>query len=159
RRHAMHPTLARPSSQQYRLVTLGRLTLLRPDGSEDPSLGTRRRKLAVLAYLALRSRPVTRDHLASLFWGGRDDARARNSLSDAISHLRRVLGRGTLETRGEEVALAGDSSLAVDALDLRAAVDAQDWQRATDLYGGRFLEGVHVDDAVDFEHWSAAEDA
>src|SRR4051794_39679412 len=97
---------SQPFAPVHRLVTLGRLTLLAPSGGEEPSIGTRRRKLAVLAYLAIRARPVTRDHLATLFWGGKDDERARNSLSDALSHIRRVLGREAIVTRGEEVALA-----------------------------------------------------
>ncbi|HTJ22185.1 MAG TPA: BTAD domain-containing putative transcriptional regulator [Gemmatimonadaceae bacterium] len=133
------------------------MTLLAPNGTEDPSLGTRRRKLAVLAYLALRARPSTRDQLATMFWGGKDDERARNSLSDALSHLRRVLGRETLVTQGDEVCLATNTGLVVDALELSEAVEAQDWGRATTLYGGSFLEGVHVDDALEFEQWSAAE--
>jgi TolB-like protein/DNA-binding SARP family transcriptional activator len=154
----MHSSLPRDCPPRYRLVTLGRLTLLAPDGTEDPSLGTRRRKLAVLAYLALRARPATRDHLAALFWGGKDDARARNSLSDAISHLRRVLGRDALVTRGDDVALAGDAAVVVDAVEFRAAVESQSWTRAIDLYGGAFLDGVHVEDAVDFDRWRAAEE-
>ena len=141
----------------HRLITLGRLTLLAPDGAEDASLGTRRRKLAVLAYLALRDRPATRDHLTALFWGGKDDVRARNSLSDAISHLRRVLGREALVTHGDEVVFVGCDALAVDALELRDALDAGDWARAVALYSGPFLDGVHIDDAPDFEQWRAAE--
>jgi TolB-like protein/DNA-binding SARP family transcriptional activator/tetratricopeptide (TPR) repeat protein len=155
----MHPSAPHRSAPRFRLITLGRLTLLSPDGSEDPSLGTRRRKLAVLAYLGLRERPTTRDHLAALFWGGKEDARARNSLSDAISHLRRVLGRNALVTIGENVALADDAPVIIDALALRAAVDAEEWTRAFDLYGGPLLDGVHIDDAVEFERWRSSEDA
>ena len=148
---------SRTRSGPHRLVTLGRLTLLAPDGAEDPSLGTRRRKLAVLAYLALRGRPATRDHLAALFWGGRDDDRARNSLSDALSHLRRVLGREAVVTRGDEVSLAADATLVVDAIELAVSVAAKDWARAIALYGGPFLDCVYVDDAPEFEQWSAGE--
>lgn len=142
---------------RFHLVTLGRLTLLGPDGVEDASLGTRRRKLAVLAYLALRGRPSTRDHLAALFWGGKEDERARNSLSDVLSHVRRVLGRDALVTRGDEVNLAADAALTVDALELRAAVAARDWARATSCYRGPFLDSVYVDDAPDFEQWHTTE--
>lgn len=148
---------SQPRRTCHQLLALGGLSLLAANGAEDPSLGTRRRKLAVLAYLALRARPATRDHLASVFWGGKDDERARNSLSDALSHLRRVLGRDALVTRGDEVSLAADAPLAVDAVELSAALAAQDWARATALYGGPFLDGVHVDDAPGFEQWRASE--
>jgi TolB-like protein/DNA-binding SARP family transcriptional activator len=153
----MESSSAHSRPPHHRLVTLGRLTLLGPDGAEDPSLGTRRRKLAVLAYLAMRDRPVTRDLLATLFWGGRDEDRARNSLSDALSHLRRVLGREAIVTRGDEVALADDAPLAVDARELREAVASEDWARAVSLYAGPFLDGVHVDDAPELEQWRSAD--
>jgi len=79
---------------------------------EDSSLSTRPRKLAVLAWLALRpERRATRDRLIGVFWGDRDEDRARNSLSDAISHLRRVLGREAICTPASEVVVAGDASL------------------------------------------------
>jgi len=154
----MHPTSLHHRPARFRLVTLGRLTLLSPTGSVDQSLGTRRRKLAVLAYLALRARPVTRDHLVALFWGGKDDTRARNSLSDAISHLRRVLGRNAIVTSGDEVALAENAAIDVDAVELRAAIEAHAWERAMDLYAGPFLDGVHVEDAAEFEHWRGVEE-
>jgi DNA-binding SARP family transcriptional activator len=40
----------------------------------------------------MRRTPTTRDKIIGAFWGGRDEARARNSLADALSHFRRVLG-------------------------------------------------------------------
>src|SRR5688500_9632207 len=71
-----------------RLLTLGTLALT--GAGDAPALGPR--KLALLAYLALATRPLTRDRLAELFWGDRDDARARHSLREALSALRRALG-------------------------------------------------------------------
>ena len=52
---------------RFRLVTLGRLTLVGAGGEEDASLARRRLKLAVLAVLALARRPVSRDTLLGLF--------------------------------------------------------------------------------------------
>lgn len=60
----------------FRLITLGRLALLSPDGTEDESLASRRRKLALLAVLALSTRPLSRDYLVGMFWGDQDEARA-----------------------------------------------------------------------------------
>jgi DNA-binding SARP family transcriptional activator/tetratricopeptide (TPR) repeat protein/TolB-like protein len=148
------PRQARP---RYQLLTLGRLALLDPDGAEDASLGRRPRKLALLAYLALRGRPLTRDHLVELFWGGKDDDRARNSLSDALSHIRRALGRDAIVATVTEVRLAPPCPLTIDARELALAVERQDWPAAIALYGGPFLDGVHVDDSPGFEQWSSAE--
>ncbi|MGH7590395.1 MAG: BTAD domain-containing putative transcriptional regulator, partial [Gemmatimonadales bacterium] len=141
----------------FRLITLGRLTLLRPDGTEETSLVTRRRKLALLTLLALSPRPLTRDRLTATFWGDQDDDRARHSLADTLSHLRRVLGKDAVTLRQEEISLGNDIPLAVDALEFRAAVAARDPVRATSIYGGAFLDGVHISDAVDFDDWASRE--
>ena len=119
---------------RFRLVTLGRLALLDEDGRDEPSLVTRPRKLALLAWIALRAgRRATRDRLIGVFWGGRDADRARNSLSDALSHLRRSLGRDALCALADEVLLADRAPLAVDALELSAAAAAGDDERVTAL--------------------------
>ncbi|MEN9818162.1 MAG: hypothetical protein RLZ32_2042, partial [Gemmatimonadota bacterium] len=90
----------------FRLRTLGSLQLTAPDGSREPSLATRRRKLALLTLLAVRGRPLSRDRLVNLFWGDHPEERARHSLSDALSHLRRVLGPDAITARQAEVGLA-----------------------------------------------------
>ena len=141
-----------PSS--FRLVTLGRLALLGPLGAEEPSLATRRRKLAVLAVLALERRPVSRDTLVELFWGDQEEGRARHSLSDALSHLRRVLGRDAITVRRSEVELSASAPLSMDAAELIAAAAAGDHARVVELYAGPFLDAVYVGGSASFEHWA-----
>ncbi|HEU5183344.1 MAG TPA: BTAD domain-containing putative transcriptional regulator [Gemmatimonadaceae bacterium] len=135
------------------LVTLGRLALLSPDGSEEESLRKRRRKIAVLAVLALERRPLSRDVLVEMFWGDQEETRARHSLSDALSHIRRILGRDAISIGRSEVALARDAPLAVDAAEFAAAVKKAEYERALELYGGDFLEAVYVGGSTSFEHW------
>ncbi len=141
------------SSTTSLLITLGRLALLSPDGSEEESLRKRRRKIAVLAVLALERRPLSRDVLVEMFWGDQEETRARHSLSDALSHLRRVLGRDAISVGRSEVALARDAPLAVDAADFAAAVQRQDYDGALAMYGGAFLDGVYVGGSTRLEHW------
>jgi DNA-binding SARP family transcriptional activator/TolB-like protein len=142
------------SRETFHLRTLGRLALTDSAGREDPSLSTRPRKLAVLAWLALRpERRATRDRLIGVFWGDRDEDRARNSLSDAISHLRRVLGRDAICTPASEVVVADDASLRIDALDLTAAAARGDHGKVVDLYHGPFLDGFYIADAPEFDEW------
>jgi DNA-binding SARP family transcriptional activator/tetratricopeptide (TPR) repeat protein len=136
----------------FRLITLGRLALLTPEGREDESLQKRRRKLAVLAVLAMERRAISRDVLVEMFWGGQDEERARHSLSDALSHLRRVLGTGAIELTRHEVRLA-DGAVVVDAIVLLDAAARGDDEAALD-YGGAFLHGVHVAESPGFEHWA-----
>src|SRR5919199_1765708 len=128
----------------FRLITLGRIALVDLRGEEDATLSKRRLKLALLVVLALARRPLSRDALVEMFWGGQDEERARHSLSDALSHLRPVLGAGAITTRQAEVALAEDGPLAVDAVEFAAAAEARDWERAAALYGGPFLDSVYV---------------
>jgi DNA-binding SARP family transcriptional activator/tetratricopeptide (TPR) repeat protein len=135
---------------------LGELTLLRPDGTEDPLLVARGRKLVLLSYLALSRRPIARDRLATFLWGHRDDERARHSLRDALSVLRQSLG--AMIPRGREViALPADAPLDVDVIELRAAAKAGDHSAVVELYRGPFLEGVHLTDASEVEDWIAEE--
>ncbi len=139
----------------FRLVTLGRLALLGPGGHEDESLAKRRRKLALLAVLSLSDRPLARDQLAEMFWGDEDEERARHSLSDALSHLRRVLGRDAITARREEVSLGLGERLVVDARELAAAAAA----RVVELYTGPFLDAVYVPGSPSFDQWVTRERA
>ncbi|HEX5437864.1 MAG TPA: BTAD domain-containing putative transcriptional regulator, partial [Gemmatimonadaceae bacterium] len=143
-------------ANNFRLITLGRFVLLSEGGDED-SLSRRRRKLAVLAVLALATRPYSRDVLVDMFWGEEDEERARHSLSDALSHVRRVLGREAIAVRRQDVALSDAARLSVDALEFMAACEGGEYERAVALYGGPFLDGVYVDHSPRFEAWTARE--
>lgn len=142
--------------ERFRLLMLGGLTLLRPDGTEDPGLVARGRKLVLLAYLALSRRALARDQLATFLWGHRDDERARHSLRDALSVLRQVLG-ATIPRGRDVIGLAADAPLDVDVLELRAAARAGDHSAVVALYRGPFLDGVHIGDASEVEHWISEE--
>ena len=121
---------------------------------EESSLSTRPRKLVVLARLALRSeRRATGDRLIGVFRGDRDEDRARNSLSDAITHLRRVLGRDAVGTLASELIVADDAPLTVDALEL-TTIAARGYQGKVDeLYYGPFLDGLYIAGARQFDEW------
>ena len=93
----------------YRLVTLGGLVLLDEDGRAISSLGPR--NLALLAYLALATKPLSRDHVAELFWGDRDEERARHSMREALSKLRQLLGPESIPQRSNSVALAASPKI------------------------------------------------
>jgi len=151
---------ARPATGAgYRLLTLGRLALVAPDGAPDPTLATRRRKLVLLVVLASSTRPLSRDTLLSWFWPEQDEPRARHSLSDALSHIRRVLGPASLSTRRAEVAFTPAARVTIDSAEFAAAMDgdAPNHERAVELYGGPFLDGVHVAASQTLEDWVARE--
>ncbi len=139
----------------YRLVTLGGLVLLDEDGRAVSSLGPR--NLALLAYLALATKPLSRDHIAELFWGDRDEDRARHSMREALSKLRQILGPDAIPQRSSSVALSASVPLSVDARSFIAASIAGDTRKVAELYAGPFLDGVHVGGSRTFEDWSDAE--
>jgi DNA-binding SARP family transcriptional activator len=67
---------------------------------------SRRKALALLAYLAVTGQSHTRDALATLLWPEQDQSRARSSLRSALVSLRRALGNEWLETDRESVGLS-----------------------------------------------------
>ena len=144
-------------SPDFHLITLGGLGLDAPRGTDTGTLRTQRRKLAVLTVLALSRKPVPRDRLVEMFWGDQDEHRARHSLSEAFSHLRRVLGRQAITTRQSEVALTGSASLTVDAVEFSDAVAAGALDRALALYTGPFLDGAYLGGSARFEEWADRE--
>ena len=152
--------IAASSTVSFELKTLGGLALLDAAGTTDSSLATRPRKLAVLSWLVLRPRrTATRDSVVGVFWPERDDQRALNSLSDALSHLRRVLGRDALVSRARDIVVSDHAPLRVDALELCAAAAADDHARVVALYVGPFLEGMYIHDAPAFDDWRDRERA
>lgn len=141
-----------PHGGAVRLVTLGRLALLQPSGEELPLLG-HKRKLALLAVLALSPAAVSREELMAMFWADDKDERSRrHSLSNALSFLRRLLGSDSIATHRAEVTLAPDA-VEVDAVALLSAARSNDHARVMDLYEGPFLDGVSVPGSTRFDSW------
>jgi DNA-binding SARP family transcriptional activator/tetratricopeptide (TPR) repeat protein len=145
----------------FRLRTLGQLTLGSVAGDSDAAVpaSVRPRHLAVLTVLAMASRPVPRDMLLEMFWGGETEGRARHSLSNALSGLRSLLGPNSVTSRRDHVSLAEEARLEVDVLQFAAACEARDDERAAQLYCGSFLTGIHVADAPEFDAWISRERA
>ena len=69
-----------------RLTLFGGFALLGADGAAVVIASRKCR--ALLAFLALQRRPVTRERLAWLLWGDGGEARARGSLRQALTTLR-----------------------------------------------------------------------
>ena len=145
------------SRRYFRLRSLGELSLASVVGETETQAVVRPRHLAVLTVLALARRPVTRDSLVEMFWGGETESRARHSLSNALSGLRALLGAEAITARQDQVSLGAEALLEVDVVQFIAACELRDDARAVALYAGSFLAGVHVADAPEFETWVARE--
>jgi tetratricopeptide (TPR) repeat protein len=135
----------------FTLQLLGGLSLTGPDG-RPLGRATQRKRLALLAVLARAPRrTATRDRLIGLLWPECTAEEARHRLSSALYDLRQTLGTDALISRGDDVSLA--RPLGVDAEQFERAAAAGSWNEAARLYSGPFLDGVHLDDAEEFERW------
>jgi DNA-binding SARP family transcriptional activator len=126
------------------------------DGAPAPSELLWRKHLGLLVYLARSPRGRAREHLIGLLWGEKPEAAARHSLNEAIRVLRHYLGDGNVDTSGGQVRLAaGTVRLDIDRLEEYAS--AGEWEAASRLITGEFLEGFSIAGASEFENWLASE--
>jgi DNA-binding SARP family transcriptional activator/Tfp pilus assembly protein PilF len=119
-------------------------------------LSSRRKELALLTYLARRSpRPVSRAELAALLWEGTGEARARQSLRQALLELKRVVGDG-LATEGEQVRLE-PGAIRLDAAELETAIREGRPAEAVEWWRGDFLAGLDDVGGEAFRTWLEVE--
>ena len=145
-----------------RLLLLGPLQVIQ--NGTRVSLPPSRKVRALLAYLAMAPRPVTREKLCELFWDVADDP--RGELRWCLSKLRPLVD-GPTTTRliaDREHVWINANSLDVDAVSaLRNAQrtlvsgSPRDLRSLLALFRGSFLEGLSVDRAPSFENWLAGQ--
>lgn len=135
-----------------RLRTLGGLSI--EDGRLDAASPARRRPLALLALLAISgARGLSREKIASLLWPDSNEERARNSLSQALTALRRDVPEGELVVGAAELRL-NPALITSDVAEFEHFLSAGEPERAVELYQGPFLDGFFVKDAATFERWT-----
>jgi predicted ATPase/DNA-binding SARP family transcriptional activator len=96
--------------------------------------------LALLALGATRSR----EEVCVLLWPDSAPEAARNSLSAALSALRKDFGEDVLQTDRYSVALA-PGCFSTDIAAFSAALKQKDFAAAVDIYKGHLLPGFHED--------------
>jgi len=141
-----------------RLTTLGALDLRDRLGRPVREVLAQPKRMALLIYLALEGRrgPVSRDQLLAMFWPESDDAKARNTLSQALHHLRQALGPKLLESQGANAILVHAGALWCDATVFLAALEQNDVELALDVYRGEFCPTLFVSGAPQAEEWLGA---
>jgi predicted ATPase/DNA-binding SARP family transcriptional activator len=115
--------------------------------------------LALLGYLAVQGRPVSREHLADLLWPDKSASRGRANLSWQLHHLS-TLAPGRLDATPDAVRFRRDSSRGLDLDGFTALAEEKDAVALADaaaLYRGDLLEGLHLDGCADFEVWLTGE--
>ncbi|HSM03390.1 MAG TPA: BTAD domain-containing putative transcriptional regulator [Longimicrobiales bacterium] len=132
-----------------RIELMGGFRVVR-DGREVDRLKARPTCAALLAYLAAEG-CVTRDEAVVLLWPESDDRRGRHALNQTVYQLRKILGPRWILSRGPELRLG--QNITVDVREVRKALEAQEYERAAEIVGGRFLSGWHLRDTAGFEEW------
>jgi predicted ATPase/DNA-binding SARP family transcriptional activator len=130
--------------------------------------------MALLAFLAVESdRPHQRASIAGLLWPDQTEDRARHSLRQALTTLRRVVGQDSSTTcllvSRDTITFNNAAGHSVDVTELISLIAAcerhehsdfascgpctQRLERAVALYQGSFLDGFSIPDSDMFEHW------
>jgi DNA-binding SARP family transcriptional activator/TolB-like protein len=140
-----------------RLRTLGGLSI--ENGISTHGAAAHRRPLALLALLAVAGRKgLSRDKIVAHLWPESDADHGRNSLSQAISVLRRELGADDVLLGSTELRV-NSSVLACDVIEFEERISGEDFEGAVALYTGPFLDGVFLRNAAEFERWVERERA
>ncbi|MFP4003731.1 MAG: BTAD domain-containing putative transcriptional regulator [Alphaproteobacteria bacterium] len=125
------------------------------------SPGPGRKLQALLSYLALSGGVHSREHLATLLWGDRQDEQARQSLRQAISALRKMLGDAgsrILISSGDGIR-CDTSAIRIDAVEFeRLASEAgpEQLKKAIELFRGDLLASIGAVCEA-FDDWLAGE--
>jgi DNA-binding SARP family transcriptional activator/thioredoxin-like negative regulator of GroEL len=142
-----------------RFTCLGSVDLVGRDGAPVVEVLAQPKRVALLSYIALFNHGgfVPRDILLEVFWPESDTEHARNSLNQALHHLRSALGPEAFETRGKHEIRLSREAVWCDALAFRRALEAGRAGEATELYQGDLLEGIHASGGGGFERWMDGE--
>lgn len=117
---------------------------------------------ALLSYLAVTGRPVSRDELAGLLWSDQPDDIAKTSLRQVLSNLNKLLGEH-IRIERNLVEFSPLSPIQVDVLALEKIARQNDLPdldgqiQAVESYRGDFLQGFQVREAPEFEEWAVTQ--
>jgi len=129
----------------WRLNCFGGLKVIRiGNGEDNPKVIERLRTqktAALLALLALRG-SQSRESICALLWPDTSPETARNSLSVALSSLRRELGESIFLADRQRISLT-PHAVTTDVEEFEAALVQRDFARAVEIFQGPFLPGFH----------------
>ena len=135
---------------------------------------SRRKSIALLAYLAVSGKPQSRDTLASLFYPEHDASSARNNLRRDLFELKSSIGEAVLLVEREQVGLISAAALWVDVNSFQGHIEKAHQHRHTQLdgeqtplcvdcfqglteavalYSADFMAGFNLPASREFEEW------
>jgi two-component SAPR family response regulator len=98
---------------------------------------------ALLAYLAVESRPQSRNELVTMLWPESSEERVSSSLRVLLSTLRKSVG-DYLDISREAVGMESGAPVPLDVADLEARLETGKVEQALEIYPGGFLQGFHI---------------
>ena len=130
---------------------------VRIDGADAPRMLMRHKNLTLFLYLACAGkRGRSQDQLIGVLWPDKPQAKARRSVTVALSTLRRCLGTGVVITEAKQHWI-DPAVLRLDTDQLDAFTKTGRWREANALLTGRgFLDGV-ASDVSAYEDWLGTE--
>jgi predicted ATPase/DNA-binding SARP family transcriptional activator len=115
---------------------------------------SRRKALALLAYLAVTGSAHSRDSLTAFFWPDFDQSSAYAYLRTTLWTLNKSLGGDWLDAERDTVALRPGYHLDVARFrELAAGDDAARLAEAAAVYQGDFMAGFALPDSPEFDEW------
>lgn len=135
------------------------------ESDRAPVTLTRRKGIALLAYLAVTELPQSRDTLANLLWPGYDQSSARGNLRRTLYAVQSTIGGNILSVTRNEISLPSTHKAWFDVQAFKRALGRRDLTSLTNdslmtalrLYRGDFLQGFSVDDSPEFDAWQRQE--
>lgn len=122
----------------------------------EPPRFRSQRTMALLGYLAAEGRPVARDALATLMWPDEDLSTGKANLRRELHNLGKILP-DCWQTDRQTVCFVPGDAVRVDVYQLLQLEEEEQWPETAELVRGDFLEGVSLDDNLEFETWLMGE--
>lgn len=129
---------------------------------------SRKKSLALLAYISLKEIKMGRSQIASILWPDKDESHARGALRTTLSTLNSECGEVLIKGDGDYISLKG--SPWVDVSEFRRKLRClekntyfeskfvEEQRQAVSLYTGDFLSGFYIGQgAIEFEDWQYQE--
>ena len=135
--------------------------------NDEPVTASRRKAMALLAYLAVNGNRQTRDSLSALLWPDFDQSRAFTNLRHTLWEVQQSIGEGWIRAEREAIELNSDSEIYVDVSEFESLLAQSRAQSeatlrtpllsdAVKLYRNHFLTGFSLKDASGFNEWAFA---
>src|SRR5690606_20334648 len=135
----------------------------------EPITISRRKAIALLAYLTVTNQPHSRDALATLLWPDYDQSGARANLRRDLSRLRSILGKELLQVDRAQTGIKPGAEWWLDVAQFERTIAEVNEHRheeqvlcapcaaslaeAVALYTGAFMAGFSLPDSPEFDEW------